>query len=154
MTSSVAVITALTYKGTDLQDFPRIFLQLSEGGPDASPEIRGQDRVMPYRRGQLYGPRRADRLVIGLTGWVAGEGATEALQRSDTATARQELFQLFDTEGGEGTLALTTEDGTTWEANCYPEVFLPEYLPPIPTFCGISVRLIAIDPPNWTAGGS
>jgi hypothetical protein len=160
MTSSVAVITGLTFEkaggGTpvDLQDFPRIFLQLVEGGPDSSPETRGQDRTMPYRRGQLYGNRRANRLPIRLEGWVAGEGDDETEHRSDTATARQELATLFDVEAGEGTLTATTEDGTTWEANAYVEVFLPDSMPVVPTHWGVQVRLIAIDPPNWTAVGS
>lgn len=160
MPSTVAVLTGLTFEKagsgtpTDLQDFPRVFFQLVEGGPDASPSMRGSDRTMPYRRGQIFGPKRADRLAIQLEGWVAGEGDDEAEQRSDTATARQEMFVLFDTEAGEGTLTVVTEDGMVWEATAYVEVFLPDALPKVPTHCGISVRLIAIDPPNWTAVGS
>lgn len=152
MPSTVAVLTGLTYRGTDLQDFPRIFLQLVEGGPDASPEMRGEDRVIPYRRGRIHGPKRADRLPIMLKGWVAGEGADEATQRADTALARQELKALFDPELGEGELKVATEDGTVWTANAESEVFLPESDPDIPTFWGVSVRLMAIDPPEWTAG--
>lgn len=158
MTSEVAVFRDLTYKSTDLQTLSsghmRIYLELVEGGPDTSPDVRGADRTMPYRRGQLYGPRRAHRLPIALKGWVAGVGSTEAEQRSDTAIARQELFVLFDVEGGEGTLSVRTEDGTIWEVEAYPEVFLPEAEPDVPTRWGIQVRLIAIDPPNWTAVGS
>jgi hypothetical protein len=150
MPSELALLTGLTYKGTDLQAFPRIFLEIVEGGPDTSPEVRGGDRRMPYRRGQIYGPRRADRLPIQLKGYVAGDGANEVDQRSDTAVARQELYTLFDVEGGEGTLLATTEDGTVWTIEAYPEVFLPELEPVAPTHWGVSVRLIAIDPPNWT----
>jgi len=160
MPSSVAVLTALTFQKagsvspTDLQDFPRVFLQIVAGGPDASPETRGSDRTMPYRRGQIFGPRRANRLVIELDGWVSGEGNDEVEQRADTAIARQEMFALFDTEAGEGTLSVMTEDGTVWEASAYVELFLPDAMPKVPTHCGISVRLVAIDPPNWTAVGS
>jgi hypothetical protein len=160
MPSAVAVLTGLTFQkagamsAVDLQDFPRVFLQIVEGGPDASPSMRGADRTMPYRRGQIFGPKRADRLAIQLEGWVAGEGDDEAEQRADTATARQEMFALFDTEAGEGTLTVVTEDGTTWEANAYAEVCLPDAQPKVPTHCGVSVRLIAIDPPNWVATGS
>lgn len=155
MPSAVAVITGLKFNGTDLQDANlRIFLQIVSGGPDASPETRGGDRTIPYRRGQIYGPKRADKLTTMLEGWVAGQGSTEADQRDDTAAARQELFALFDVEGGEGTLEATTEDGTAWQLNCYPDLFVPDYQPQVPTHVGVSVRLIAIDPPNWVAGGS
>lgn len=151
MPSTVAVISGLTYGGTDLQDFPRIFLQITEGKPGTSPETRGNDRTIPYRRGQPYQPRRANKLAIGLTGWVAGAGTTEADQRADTATARAELATLFDVEGGVQDLVCVTEDGTTWTASCYPEVFLPEAMPEVPTHETVSVRLIAVDPPNWVA---
>jgi hypothetical protein len=154
MTSTVAPLTNLTYKGTDLQDFPRIFLQISEGGPGASPEVRGDNRHVPYRRGQIYAPKRADRLAVSLTGFIAGEGTTENDQRSDTASARASLALLFDVEDGVGTLSVDTEDGTTWTCEAYPEVYLPEYQPAIPSFVNVSVRLVAIDPPEWTPGGS
>jgi hypothetical protein len=154
MPSTVAVLSGLTYKGTDLQDFPRVFLQITEGGPETSPETRGTNSTTPYRDGQRYGPRRADRLAITLTGWVAGEGDDEAEQRADTAAARRELFALFDVTAGEGDLVVNTEDGTEWTIAAYPEVFLPEWMPPVPTHQGISVRLVAIDPPEWEATGS
>lgn len=154
MPSSVAVITGLYYKSTDLQDFSRVFLQITEGGPGSSPEVRGDNRTIPYRRGQLYAPKRANRLAIGLAGWVAGEGASESEQRDDTASARASLATLFDVEGGEGDLVCITEDGTTWTALAYPEVFLPEWDPVVPTHWAIAVRLIAIDPPEWVASGS
>lgn len=156
MPTNVGIYTNLTYKGTDLHDFPRIFLRLIEGGPDTSPETRGDDRTIPYLRGQVYGNRRAHRLPIMLRGWVSGEGADEQAQRADTAAARQELAALFDVEGGVGALSVTTEDGTVWSIQAYPEVFLPdtETAVPVPTHWGITVRLMAIDPPNWTAAGS
>jgi hypothetical protein len=154
MPSAVAVITGLTANGTDLQDFPRIFLQITEGGPGSSPEVRGDNRTIPYRRGQLYAPKRANRLPIGLTGWVSGVGTTEAAARADTAAARAALATLFDVEAGEVTLVCVTEDGTTWTAIAYTEVFLPEWQPVVPIHVGISVRLIAIDPPEWTPSGS
>lgn len=154
MTSTIAILTGLSYKGTDLQDWPRIFLQITEGGPGASPEVRGDDRVIPYRRGMIYAPKRANRLAIGLAGMIQGDGSDEAAQRGDTATARAELFSLFDTEGGPGTLSVTTEDGTVWTAEAYPEILLPEFTPIAPTYWGVSVRLIAVNPPEWTPSGS
>lgn len=156
MPTAIGPYVNLTYKATDLHDFPRIYFQIVEGGPDSSPEVRGEDRIIPYRRGQVYGNRRAHRLPIMLRGWVSGEGATESEQRADTAAARQELATLFDVEGGAGTLSVETEDGTTWEVEAFPEVFLPdsEATVPVPTHWGVTVRLMAIDVPNWTAAGS
>lgn len=150
----IAVWSALTYKGTTLQDWPRIHLEIVEGGPDTSPETRGEDRTIPYLRGQVYGNRRATRLPIQLRGWVAGEGADEAAQRADTAAARQELYALFDVEGGDGELSVTTEDGTVWTIDAYPEVILPDSRPQVPTHWGIQIRLVAVTVPNWTAAGS
>lgn len=155
MPSTIPVQDHLSYSGTDLQDYPRIFLQLASGGPDDTPDVRGTDSRTPYREGQTYGPRREDRLVIMLEGWVAGRGATEMLQRADTARARQELHDLFDPIGGPDTLHVETEDGVEWEIEAYPEVIV--WQAPnqgIPTHRTVSVRLIAIDPPHWEATGS
>jgi hypothetical protein len=152
MPSTVAIQTGLTYDATDLQDFPRVFLQIVSGGPWDTPETRGEDSRTPYRDGQTYGPRREDRLPIMLDGWVAGEGADEAAQRADTATARQELRVLFDPTRGPAVLHLETEDGTEWEIEAYPDVVVWQAAEQgIPTHREVSVRLIAIDPPHWTA---
>lgn len=151
----LAVQAHLSYAGTDLQDFPRIFLRLVEGGPDDTPDVRGGDRTMPYYTGQIYGPRREHRLPIVLRGWVAGQGATEVAQRADTAQARQQLRLLFDPTGGPETLHVETEDGVEWEIAAYPEVIVWEAPDEgIPTHRGVSVRLVAVDPPHWTATGS
>lgn len=155
MPSQVAVQNHLSYAGTDLQDFPRIFLQISEGGPDDTPEVRGQDRTIPYRDGQIYSPRRENRLAITLRGWVAGQGATETLQRADTADARQQLRSLFDPTAGEQTLHVETEDGVEWEIEAYPEVIVWQAPDEgIPTHRTVQVRLIAINPPHWSPTGS
>lgn len=156
MPSTIAVLIGLNYKTTDLQDvgesgFPRVFLQLVEGGPDDTPDVRGDDRTMPYRDGQLYGNRREDRLPIMLKGWVAGEGDDEAEQREDTAAARQEMRVLFDRTSGPGTLLVTTEDGVEWEIEAYPDGLVWENPDEgIPTHRGVSIRLMAVDPPHWT----
>jgi hypothetical protein len=154
MPSTVATLRNLEYEGTDLQDFPRIFLEIIEGMPDTPPEVRGDDRTVPYRSGQVYSPRRYHRLPILLKGWVAGEGVDEAAQRSDTATARAELRTLFDTTAGLGTLTVTTEDGTDWTIEAYPESVVWEADPPVPTHWPVMVRLIAIGDPStgdfWT----
>ncbi len=155
MPSDIAVQGHLSYAGTDLQDYPRIFLQLTEGGPDDTPEVRGSDRTMPYREGQLYGPRRENRLGIMLKGWVAGQGIGETAQRADTAQARQALRVLFDPTAGPATLHVETEDGVEWEIEAFPEVIVWQAPDEgIPSHRGVSVRLTAIDPPHWTPTGS
>lgn len=159
MPTTIAVITGLTYGGVDLQDLSaghlRIYFELASGGPDWAPEVRGDDRTIPYRDGQIYSPKRPHRLPILLSGFVSGEGATEALQRADTATARQEMYTLFLPWGGVKTLTCTTEDGTSWSISAYPESGpIWDLEPIVPTKWGCSTRLIAIDPPYWTAAGS
>ena len=155
MPSTIPVQGHLSYAGTDLQDYPRILLQIAEGGPDDTPETRGEDRTTPYYTGQVYGPRREHRLAIMLRGFVCGQGSTETAQRADTAQARAQLRALFDPTGGEATLNVETEDGVEWEIQAYPEVIV--WQPPdegIPTYRTVSVRLIAIDPPHWSGTGS
>jgi hypothetical protein len=158
MPSTVPVITGLTYGAVDLQDLAaghhRIYFELREGGPDWTPETRGDDRTIPYREGQLYSPRRYHKLPIMLVGFVAGEGSDEAAQRSDTAAARQELRTLFDPILAPQVLTCTTEDGTSWTIEAYTEALIWDDVPPAPTHWGASVRLCAIDPPYWTGGGS
>lgn len=152
---AVAVQEHLSYEGTNLQSGTRIFLQLSEGGPDDTPETRGENRTIPYRSGQVYAPRREHRLTILLKGWVAGSGSTEVAQRADTADARQTLRALFDPTAGPGTLHVESEDGVEWTIEAYPEVIVWEPMDEgIPTFRHVQVRLIACDPPHWSPTGS
>ncbi|HEY6568549.1 MAG TPA: hypothetical protein VI341_13620 [Actinomycetota bacterium] len=156
MPSTIALITGLVYGGVDLQDLSaghlRIFFEIRAGRPFDTPEVRGDDRTVPYREGQYYGPKRFDRLPILLVGFVAGEGSDEASQRSDTAAARWEMRTLFDPTAGEQVMTCTTEDGTDWTINPYPEALIWDEVPPATTHWGASVRLMAIDPPYWTAG--
>lgn len=155
MTELIAVQWHLSYKGTNLQDFPRIWLRIIEGGPDDIPDVRGRDVVIPGRTGQIYGSRKEHRLGIMLRGWVAGAGPTEVLQRRDTALARQALHDLFDPTGGEGTLHVETEDGVEWEIEAFPEALIWQANDEgIPTHRTVSVRLTAVDPPYWTTTGS
>lgn len=155
MPSEVFVQNHLSYAGTDLQDFPRICLQLVEGGPDDTPEVRGDDRLIPYLSGQVYGNRRYHRLPIVIRGWVAGQGVSEVLQRADTAQARQELRVLFDPTGGPATLHVETEDGVEWEIEAYPEGIIWQPVDEgIPTMRKVSVRLMAVDSAFWAATGS
>jgi hypothetical protein len=144
MPSDVAVLNGLTYSAVDLQDFPRVYLEIVEGAPDFTPEVRGEDRTVPYRSGQVYSPRRYHRLPILLQGWVAGEGMDEAAQRADTAAARQELRTLFDPTAGLDALSVTTEDGTVWTIEAYPESVVWEARPVVPTHWPVMVRLVAI----------
>lgn len=151
----LAVQGHLSYSGTDLQDYPRLFLRIIEGGPDDTPEVRGSDRTMPYRDGQLYGPRRENRLAIVLSGWIMGQGDTEVEQRADTAQARQEMRVLFDPTAGPATLHVETEDGVEWEIEAIPEAIIWQAMDQgIPTHRTLDVRLFAIDPPRWTGTGS
>lgn len=154
MPSNVAVVRDLEYDATDLQDFPRIFLEIHEGGPWWTPETRGDDSTVPRRTGQIERARKAHRLPILLKGRVQGEGDTEDEQRADTFAALLELVALFDPVLPARTLSCTLPTGQTATISARAEVFVPEANPRIPTTLEVQARLIAIDPPEWELGGS
>jgi hypothetical protein len=158
MVSNVAVLRNLTFQkagagsATDIQAWPRLFLEIEEGDPFSMPEYRGRDGTTPYVDGQYAGVWRPHRLGILLRGQVAGAGGDEDAQRADTATARQQVYDLF--EGRlVGILSVDDEGGTTWTINARPEAIVWGNHP-VPTWRPVMVRLIAIDPPYWEATGS
>ena len=151
---SLARVTSLTYDGTDIQDFPRMFFMILDGYPWAVPEVRGGDSTVPSREGQIERARKKHRLNIMLRGVLYGEGATTALQESDLADAALEVAALFDPVLPARVLSCTLANGATYTINARAEaVVWPEERPAV-TMDEVRVRLYAIDPPYWEAGGS
>lgn len=110
-----AVFTSLTYKGTDLQRSDlTVHLDVTLG-VDEPVEVRGEDTIVPALAGRIPRNRVGDRLVIELTGWVQGTGATEDLRLASFRNLSDELRLLFDPRDAPGTLAGTTWDGATRE---------------------------------------
>ncbi len=154
MPSAVALITNLEYEGTDLQDFPRIFLEIVSGLPWHSPDVRGGDSTVPKRDGQIERARRPNRLNILLKGVMYGDGATRAEQESDLVTAKLELAALFSPVLTAGTLSCTLPDGQTATIEARTELIVWPEVPEAPTMTSVNIRLYAIDPPEWSLGGS
>lgn len=154
MPSVLALVTGLEYDGTDLQDFPRIFLELVSGGPWQTPDVRGGDSVVPGRDGQIERARRPDRLNILLKGVMYGEGTTREDQEADLVAAKLELAALFDPTLTARTLSCTLPGGQTATIEARAEIIVWPEVPEAPTMTSVSVRLYAIDPPEWEVGGS
>ena len=60
------------------------------------PEVRGSDVVVPAATGRVVGSRVADRLVIGMEGFVGGQGADGTAQRADFLASWGTLAAVFD----------------------------------------------------------
>lgn len=156
MPSNIAVIRELTADGADLQDWPRIFLELVEGMPWYTPEVRGPGRtVLPYSETSIPRLQRADRLPIRLKGRVQGDGLTEDARRSDTVTAQLEVAAIFDpTRAANDPVVLTATlpDGQVATISARTEAIVWEDDPPDPTTIAVQIRLVAFEPPAWALG--
>jgi hypothetical protein len=94
----------------DLQppDFS-MFLEITAGLDDTAP-VRGEDQVIPFRRGLALSSHFADARPIILTGFVQD---TDADAPETYRTAFDLLKALFSPTSGLGRLTATLEDGTT-----------------------------------------
>lgn len=117
MTTPIASV-ALTYGGTDLQPEELGFHLQIASGLDDSPDVRGDDVLIPYLPGKLPRPRRFDHRRIVLEGMVRGLGTTEAERRSDYRATRRGLAVLFDPAAVPADLVATLEDGYTATIAC------------------------------------
>jgi hypothetical protein len=111
MTSALATI-ALTYNAIDIQVFDSIFLEITHGLSD-SPTVRGIDVTVPGLVGQVARPRRFHERRILLSGFVRGDGDTEAGRRTSFRANMDVLLALFDAAGDPHALVATAEDGST-----------------------------------------
>lgn len=149
MTTDLASI-AVSYAGTDVQDPDGIFLQIV-AGIDDSPEVRGQDVVIPYAEGRVIRPRRFDRRRILLEGFVRGVGATDDLARIDYRGNRRTLAALFDTTRVPATLRLVLEDGDVTRVTARPlSIEAVEQVQSL--YATVSVELEAVS--DWEGLGS
>lgn len=152
MPPRIAIFTDLTFQKagagapTALQDLPRLFFELTKGGPHEQPDARGADAPFIGTDGQWATPRRRNCLPLELEGWVAGEGATELLQRAAAAVARRAIRDLFWPSAGIGTLTCQDEDGTAWTIDAQPERLKWDENPPAPTHWPGRVELLACGP--------
>lgn len=141
--SSPAAVIGLSFAATDLQQNPfGIFLEIVRGLGEG-PSVRGKDTIVPALTGRIARNRKADTWRIELVGWVAGQGATEAIQRSDFADLRAQLLALFDPTNAPAALVATTENGDTWtiQARTLPGKMWDQQ---VPSMARLSVELEAV----------
>lgn len=159
MPSDVAVLRNLTFtpagagSPTDLQDLPRVFGEIDEGGPGQPAELRGAGfTVIPTADGLIPRNRRLSRLIVLITGSVSFDPAITDPddQLADVADAKAELLALFTPLGDdEGELRVDDEAGRTWALMCRPEPMVWPANPPDPLWQTWSVRLVAYTAPAW-----
>lgn len=103
-----------TYGATSLNTFtgasPRLLFWLTRGLDD-SPDVRGEDTVIPGTAGRTARNRVRDRRIIEIEGYVIGVGATDALQTDDFRDAMETLRTLFSPTAAAANLVVLLEDG-------------------------------------------
>lgn len=142
MTSGVAVI-GLTYDGFDFQrsDLDIMFAIIE--GLDGLPLTRGDDPIIPFRRGRLPQNHVADRRPVVAQGWVTGHGTAPApMYRAYLDSIKAHL----DSTGSPRTLAVTLEDGTARWISAVPRNMLPGNDGMGSDFRSFSIEWDAIDP--------
>lgn len=104
-----------SFAGTSLNTFssgqPRLVFWVVRGLDD-SPEVRGEDTVIPGTAGRVARSRVRDRHVIEIEGYVVGLGASDALQTDDFRDQMETLRALFDPTAAAGSLVVLLEDAT------------------------------------------
>lgn len=141
-------IIPVTFDAVDLcPDDLSAFLQITQG-LNETPEVRGQDIVIPYLAGQASRPRRAHALKIVLTGFIRGIGATETDRRvSYRTTMRYWRDTLFDPTRTAAVLAATLEDGTIASLDARPlSMIVSEQVPS--EYADVSIELLSVTP-DW-----
>lgn len=76
----------------------KFYWWITQGFDDAG-TVRGVDAIIDGLPGRFVPPisRVKDTLIIGMRGWVVGQGATEALARADYRSSMDDLLEnVFD----------------------------------------------------------
>lgn len=129
-----------------------IFLQIV-AGMDEQVEVRGSDDIIPEATGRDVQPRRPDRRVIELQGWVLGVGATIENKRTNYRSRINELHAILDPTLAPGALTVTSPymglaSGTATIAARYVNAVWDEVIQGY--FRRVSVELECVaSPPNW-----
>lgn len=96
---------ALTYRAVDIQT-ANIHLDIVSGYFEPA-LVSGEDDVVPGASGRQEMPRRKDRRVVRLEGWVKGTGATLALRQASFHTSMLALMVIMDRTTASGNLIVT-----------------------------------------------
>lgn len=150
MTTDIAAI-GLEYDLVDIQDTDGIFLQIVSGLDDGY-DVRGQDVVVPSADGRVVRPRRFDRIVVVLEGYVRGVGVDQDAARMDYRANRRILADLFAPDRDVADLRVVLEDGDIARLSCrpMPSMALVEVVQS--EFANVSIELEAVS--RWEGLGS
>jgi hypothetical protein len=132
---------------TSVGGMPRLITRLDRG-LDTSPEVRGQDTVIPGAVGQVPRARVWHQRTIELEIIVMGTGTTESLQLADTRAALDALAALLDPTRDPAVLVVELEDGSTRSISARPVNVLHDD-GEVPTRRTLSVELVAVEG-DWT----
>lgn len=110
---AIAWRSVSTYDSVDLTTIsttaPRLQFWLVSGLDDGL-DIRGRDTVIPGTAGRTARNRLRDRRVIEIEGFVAGVGATDAIQTDDFRDAMEAMRTLFLPTRSAANLVVLLED--------------------------------------------
>lgn len=147
--SNDAAVIGLTFDGVDIQrlDFS-LFLEVVKGLNEGA-RVRGIDTVVPALGGRIARNRVSDGFIIGLEGYVSGNGTGETQQRKRFADRRAEVRALFDPTAAPVELVAELEDGTTLTclARTLPSMIWDQI---VPSMARLSMELESADA-DWTA---
>lgn len=112
-------------------------------GMDELWTTRGEDTIIPGTHGRVARTRKRDYLVIELVGFIAGVGASPALELASVRTRISALRSTYSNTQLPATLIVDAEDSTAGSIVCRPLniVFLDF---PDPVFRPFSIELEAI----------
>lgn len=107
------VLSSLTFNGTDLQrEDLTLHLDVASGLNDGI-DVRGEDTIIPSAAGRTARNRKRDVRHLLLSGFLQGDGATEADRLASWQALRDEVEALFDPADDPGTLTGVALDGST-----------------------------------------
>lgn len=129
--SNGAATLPLEIDGTDVQQDPiGIFLELVRG-LNEGPSVRGEDDIVPSLEGRIALNRVGDTWRLEVRGWIAGVGATGALQRASYRALASQVRTLFDPRRDPVAVVVSLEDGSvaTIMARPLPTPLWTEHVP-------------------------
>lgn len=125
----------------------RTYLEIVRG-LNETPEMRGEDDVMPGAPGRFARNRQPDVRTIELAGFIEGYGADSA-ERAAAFRTRMKLLQSAFNPELTDVLTVGLEDGTSASINARTLNLLSEQL--IAWAARVSIELESVDP-NWVTG--
>lgn len=152
--TNAALPTNITADSVDLSRSDGRLLFWMTRGLNEVPEVRGEDVIVPGRSGRIARNRKLDRLLLEATGYVMGEGATEALQRTDYRALMEILRDLMNPVQDPYEIVVVVEDGTTRTITARPLNMVWPDQQIVPSVNFGSLQWESVDAADWGVSGS